>query len=254
MTSYQVELDVYTGPLDLLLHLVERAEVSIYDIPVAVIADRFLAHLRTMPELDLDTTADFLVVAATLLALKARLLLPVAAPAEGEETPEEEVDPREELVRRLLAYRQFKTAAANLGALLASENARFDPGTPRLLPAPPSAVEPGCLSNELAALALAYQAARAAAAAEPPEHRIRPVPFSVAEKMAEVLDRLRQSGSLPFTRLFAANRTRGEVVATFLAVLELIRLGRVWARQDRPLGRLDLIFAERSDLEGEERE
>lgn len=251
MTAYQVELEVYTGPLDLLLQLVERAEVSVYDIPVAVLADQFLAHLRSLPELDVDTAADFLVVAATLLAIKARLLLPQAAPSPEEEAGEEAGDPREELVRRLLAYRQFKTASATLYTLLETGNLRFDPGVVPVLAEPPVVVEPGYLSAELASLTLAYQAVLAAAEAEPPEHRVSPMPFSIAEKMEEVLLRLRKSGSLSFTGLFAGRGTRGEVVATFLAVLELVRQGRIWARQECPLGRLELICAPDSELEGE---
>ncbi|MDI6871308.1 MAG: segregation/condensation protein A [Bacillota bacterium] len=252
---YRVELEVYSGPLDLLLQLVTREEVSIYDIPIARITDQYLTHLRALPELDVETAADFVVLAATLLALKARMLLPAPPPAGGEE-PEGgvEEDPRAELVRRLVVYRQYREVAAWLAERLACANATYGPGAPSPLGPRAPAIEPGCLSADLTALALAYQAVLATLAAPPAEHEIPPLPFTVGEKMSAILERLERRGCLPFEELFAPGASRSEVVITFLALLELVRLGRVRARQEQPLGRLELIRndpGERRAPEGE---
>lgn len=239
--AYRVELDVFSGPLDLLLQLVRREEVSLYDIPVARITDQYLTHLRSLPEPDVETAADFLVLAATLLALKARLLLPPAAAPEEESEEAVEEDPRTELVRRLLVYRQYKEAGGWLAERLASVNRTFDPGA-RPAPGPTSALpEPGCLSGQLQALGLAYRSALAAAAEAPPVHQLTPLPVSVGERMAFIAEVLRTRGSVSFGELFPGGRQRAAVVATFLALLELVRQGLIRVRQDEPLGRLELI-------------
>lgn len=240
---YRVELDVYSGPLDLLLQLVTREEVSVYDIPIARITDQYLARLQAMPELDVETAADFLVLAASLLALKARLLLPPSHAGSADEG-EEEVDPRAELVRRLVVYRQYREASRWLGDRLTATNRRFDPGRRPSLPERAVFLESGCLAAELAELVLAYEAALASLAAPEPEHRVAPVPFTVGEKIEALLARLERERSVAFDALFTGARTRGEVVATFLAVLELVRQGRVRARQQAPLGRLELVRSE----------
>jgi segregation and condensation protein A len=242
--SYRVELDVYAGPLDLLLQLVTREEVSIYDIPLARIADQYLAELRILPELDLETAADFLVLAATLLAIKARMLLPPPPPAAGaaeEGAVAAAADPRAELVRRLVVYRQYREAAGWLAGRLALTNRRFDPGWRPLPLKEAAAVEPGSLSAKLAALALAYQVALAARAAPPAQHEVAPLPCRVSEKMGAMLDLLDRRGCLSFAELFPGGGRRAEIVVTFLALLELVRLGKLRTRQEQPLGRLELI-------------
>ncbi|MGE5552635.1 MAG: segregation and condensation protein A [Betaproteobacteria bacterium] len=240
--SYRVELDIYSGPLDLLLQLVTREEVSIYDIPVARITDQYLAHLRALPELDLETAADFLVLAATLLAIKARMLLP-PPPSLNEGSPEEVgEDPRTELVQRLLVYRQYREASQWLVKRLAQANATFDPGARPLLGPVSTDSEAGFLGADLTALILAYQAVLAALGTPPVEHEVSPVPFTVGEKMETILATLERRGCLPFEDLFPLGRGRSEVVVTFLALLELVRLGRVRARQEQPLGPLELTL------------
>lgn len=249
--SYRVELDVYSGPLDLLLRLVTREEVSIYDIPVARITDQYLAHLRTLPELDVETAGDFLVLAATLLALKARLLLPAARPGEEKASDDPEEDPRAELVRRLIVYRQYRQAAGWLEERLPVSSLTFDRGAPPEAAEKTPEAEPGSLSAQLSALVLAYQAALAALSATPPEHEVSMPRFNVEEKMAELLQRLERVGFMRFDELFSRGTSRQEIVATFLALLELVRLGQVRARQPKPFGRLELIFSGSSgDPEG----
>jgi segregation and condensation protein A len=107
--SYNFKLQVFEGPLDLLLHLIQKQEIDIYDIPVAEITDQYLSHLWAMEQLDLEVTSEFLVMAATLLSIKAKMLLP--KPPLQDENAEETIDPREELVLRLLEYKRYKEAA-----------------------------------------------------------------------------------------------------------------------------------------------
>lgn len=248
---YRVELEVYSGPLDLLLQLVTREEVSIYDIPIARITDQYLAHLQALPELDVETAADFLVLAASLLALKARLLLP-PSPVGAEAEDDADIDPRAELIQRLAVYRQYREASQVLEARLAATNRRFDPGLRPVLPERPAFLEPGSLTTDLAELVLSYEALLAVLAAPEPEHRVAPVPWTVSEKIQALLVRLDRERSLSFDALFVGTRTRSEVVATFLAVLELVRQGRVRARQRVPLGRLELIRSAPGDTHGTE--
>ncbi|HHW13851.1 MAG TPA: segregation/condensation protein A [Firmicutes bacterium] len=248
--GYRVELEVYSGPLDLLLQLVRRAEVNLYDIPVARITDQYLTYLRSLPELDVETAADFLVLAATLLALKARLLLPAPAAPPGDEEEGAEEDPRAELVRRLLVYRQFKEAAGLLARRLAATNRSFDPGVRPAWEPAQWVPEPGCLAGQLRALVLAYRAALAAAAQSPPEHQVGPLPVTVGEKMAFIAEVLRVRGCVSFEELFPGGRRRSVVVATFLALLELVRQGMVRVRQEEPLGRLEVIQVASRPQEG----
>lgn len=251
--GYRVELEVYSGPLDLLLQLVNRAEVSIYDIPIARITDEYLERLRALPEPDLETAADFLVLAATLLAIKARMLLPqVSLPQTGAEGDGEEEDPRAELVRRLLAYRQYRQAAVWLGERLSRCNATFDRAAPQAAEEK-TPVEPGCLSTDLTVLGGAYRALLAALAVPPARHEVAPLAHSVEEKMSLIVGVLEERGCLWLHELLAKRPDRGEVVAVFLALLELVRLGLARARQEKPFGRLEVIRGAATEKEGEGR-
>ena len=112
--SYEIKLEVFEGPFDLLLHLIERNQLNIYDIPIALVTDQFLAYNQTKQMLNLTVAGEFLVVAATLMQIKARMLLPKPPPVTLDETEEEEEDPRSELVERLVEYKKFKEAALEL--------------------------------------------------------------------------------------------------------------------------------------------
>ncbi len=235
-TGFQVRLQQFEGPLDLLLHLIREQELDIYDIPIAQVTDQYLLYLQRMEELDLDIAGDFLVMAATLIELKSRMLLPrPPAPAE-----EEGPDPRAELVERLLEYEKYREVAALLRdqeetcRLLYSRTVEVDPE--ELPPVPSGAVTTADL---LAALKRVLERAdtREEPAAVIPRRRI-----TLRLKMGEILRRVREGGGrLVFRDLFSPERTRTEVVVAFLALLELLRQRKVDARQEECLGDI-LIF------------
>ncbi|GAB6875975.1 segregation and condensation protein A [Thermaerobacter litoralis] len=235
--AYTVRLDQFEGPLDLLLQLIEKQEIDIHDIPIARITEQYLAHLEAMRQLDLEVTSEFVVLAAQLIDIKARMLLP-PEPRPGEDEEPAEEDPREELVRRLLEYRQYKEAARYLSQLAERYGGRY----PRLV----EAVAP--LAGELQGLEgltlddLVQAFARILAAVrESPEVVVEPEEVTVAQQMEAIMGLITATrGPVTFRACFSGRARRIEVVVTFLALLELIRLGRVRVRQDRAFGEIVL--------------
>ncbi|MCL4515132.1 MAG: segregation/condensation protein A [Firmicutes bacterium] len=252
--SYNVQLEIFSGPMDLLLHLIQKNEMSIYDIPIARITEQYLEYLATLQELDVDIASDFLVMAATLIHMKARLLLPKAPPAEGEESEEEELDPREELARRLMEYKKYKEASNLLRALGESQNLVWTRDI--LLEAagqPPSQAEafPALEGVSLDDLVAALKNVLAGLTeTEETSYRVPKERFSIRQKMRDILRLLRQERRLSFQQLFGSHRSRTEVVVSFLALLELIRLGLAAARQSLSFGAIELFYVERTRKKG----
>ncbi|MGH7831227.1 MAG: segregation and condensation protein A [Candidatus Binatia bacterium] len=230
-----VKLEIFEGPLDLLLHLIKKIEVSITDIPIATITEQYLATLEVMQSLSLDVAGEFLVMAATLVHIKSRMLLP---PQEEEADDDEEGDPKEELIRRLLEYQRFKEAAQSLEG---QEILRRDVFTrPSAAPEAVEAVEFERLSlfDLIAALRHVLE--------QLPEERIHEVVLervSVREKMNLLLDDLHRKGKVVFQSLFEQATSRLEVVVTFLAMLELIKMRAVRVWQEERLGPILLEMA-----------
>jgi len=229
--GHPVKLPIFEGPLDLLLYLIRREEIDIYDIPISRITEQYLQYLALLDSLDMDVAGDFLVMAASLMEIKSRSLLPRPETAEGEE---EEADPRAELVARLLEYRRYKEAASALDEL-SREN--------RFVLSRPSINGNGngngnaqvVLAGEISAFHLwaAFQAVLSRAQETAVGEVIRPR-FTVAMKVAEITARLRRAAEgLSFFSLFPEEVTKLEVIVTFLALLELIRMGRVRISQPR---------------------
>lgn len=239
---YRIVLPVFEGPLDLLLHLIEDQQLDIYDIPIASVTEQYLAYLAAMEELDLDIASEFLVMAATLLEIKARMLVP--SPATGAEGgPEEEGDdPRTELVQRLLQYREFKEAAEVLRQREAYHALRFPRPGEEYLPTGQKGLLDGITLGDL--IGAFREVLREAA-----DVSVREIPrdqVTVRERMRELIWSLgRAGGSLPFRDLFGPRTHRLEVVVTFLAILELLRLGRLGVRQLSPLGEIRVFLVRR---------
>ena len=235
-TPYLVKLPVFEGPLDLLLCLIEREELDITEVSLAQVTDQFLEYVRTLERVDLDVLADFLVVAAQLLVIKSRVLLPSPPPARVEEE-EEEVD----LVARLIEYRRFKEAAAWLRA----REERGWRSYVRLAPPP----KPPKSTLEGASLADLLEAARQALCILPPappvSELVSPLKVTVEEKMDLIRKVLKRRGKVGFHRLLLSSASRLEVIVTFLALLELIKRGLASVRQERPFGEI-LIFSRES--------
>ncbi len=224
--TYVVKLEQFEGPLDLLLYLIQREEMDIYDIPIARITEQYLQHIELMEQLDLNVAGEFLVMAATLLRIKARLLLPVQRP--GEDTGE---DPRTELVQRLLEYKKFKEAAR---ALEEHENQSLKTFTRPLDAAlVESAREEGdeeIFEVNLPQLMRALQGVLGRFETVV-THEVALIHVSLEDKTAWLRARLERQGRLRFAELFEDARTRLDVIVTFMALLELIKARALRAHQ-----------------------
>ena len=214
--STKVQLEIFEGPLDLLLHLIKKNEVNITDIPIATITEQYLATLELMQNLDLDVAGEFLVMAATLIHIKSRMLLP---PSEDAEEEEEGADPREELVRRLIEYRRFKDAAAQLEQReMLTRDVFVRSGAP--------AEETGFPSFREVSVFELLTALRHVLERLPKDnvHEVSLDKITVREKMTLLLDTLRAQGQVLFEALFSEAKSRMEVIVTFLAMLELVKV------------------------------
>lgn len=217
--SYEVKLDSFEGPLDLLLHLVSKNEMDIYDISMARITAQYLDYLEQLQEQNLDVASEFLVMAATLMHIKSRMLLPKTEEAPGED---EEIDPRAELVQRLLEYRRYKEGAEQLECFPQLNRDVF------VRPELDQARADGSSSDRVSEVGV-YELVKALRELlkEPPEpvvHAVVKTPLSVAEGIRRLLHRLRQQDHVPFRACFSASPGRDEIVITFIAVLELVKL------------------------------
>jgi segregation and condensation protein A len=215
--TYKVQLDIFEGPLDLLLHLIKKDEVDVYDIPIADITRQYLEYIDILKDMNLNLAGEFLLMAATLTHIKSRMLLPI----EGEELGEEEgPDPREELVRMLLEYQRYKDAAVELGDRLRLGRDVFGRGAEVSLDADdePALVDVS-LFDLMGALKSILEGAPKESTLELTVER-----FSLADKINHVLEILAEKGSATFVSLFPENATKGEMIVTFLAILELAKL------------------------------
>ena len=229
--DYRVRLEMFEGPLDLLLYLIQVNEIDISDIPIARITEEYLRCLATMQELDLEVAGEFLVIAATLIHIKSKMLIPEEESA-GEEAPQE--DPRKELVDRLLEYKRFKETATTFEEMEARQQILYArPIDPSLY------VTEGPLEVNLSELLRAF-AAIMRRAPEGGALDITPATINVGERMVALLDRLSLESPLPFAALFDEAGTRSLLIVTFLALLELLRQGLVRARQADPDGEIML--------------
>ena len=231
----KVQLEIFEGPLDLLLHLIKKNEVSIADIPIATITEQYLATLELMQSLNLDVAGEFLVMAATLIHIKSRMLLP---PDEADLEEDEEGDPREELMRRLLEYQKFKEAA---GELERREILKRDVFVRS--PEPPEEVE--TVGFESVSLFDLISALRTVLDRMPKDsvHEVALEKVSVREKMSLLLDDLHRKGKVIFQSLFEGAVSRLEVVVTFLAMLELVKIRAIKIWQEEPAGPIVLALA-----------
>jgi segregation and condensation protein A len=243
--AFRVALPTFEGPLDLLLHLIKEHKVDIFDIPIALITEKYVGHLERMREIDLDIAGEFLVMAATLAHIKSRLLLPrqEIAAAAGEVEQEEQGDPRAELVRRLLEYQKYKEAAETLARQDILDRDVFTRKVPvEAVPIPDDEV--GLV--EISVYKLIEALDRVLQEAAPKlQHEVVRERFSITEAIARIAERLREAPQLSFYALFEGHRTRQQIVTTFLAVLEMckLRLIRVYQGEAEE----DILLSPRGD-------
>ena len=219
--AFRIQLPNFEGPLDLLLHLIREHKLDIFDIPIALITEKYLHHLELMRKLNLDVAGEFILMAATLAHLKSRMLLPrVESQAVDEDEPGP--DPREELVRRLLEYQKYREAAGQLGEQPILDRDVF----PRRAPPPETPVgegEVGLVELSVFKLIEAFDRVMKAAHIEIP-HEVLVERTSITDAIGMLADKLREQAELSFFELFAGHRDRGYLVALFLALLEMTRL------------------------------
>ena len=218
----RIRLPEFEGPLDLLLYLIKKNEVDIHDIPIAPITRQYMEYLDLMKELNLDVAGEFMVMAATLIHIKSKMLVPVnPTEAEGEEESE---DPRDELVRRLLEFQRYKEAAGLLHQkreIRAATWIRPDTALPAFDDAGEEMLEAG-LYDLIGAFKELLERRKTLLA-----HEVEHEGKSVEQRMEELLALLREGQSLEFLELFAREETKAGMILTFLALLELIRLKRI---------------------------
>jgi len=229
---YRIELESFQGPLDLLLHLIKKNELDIYDIPVAEISKQYLSYLEVMRELNLDVASEFLVMASTLIHLKSRMLLP----PEEEEEEEEGEDPREELVRRLLEYQKYRKAAEELGSRPALGRDVFARPEDEVT----SPGEDTYIEATMFQLMDALQRVITEAEKRKP-HEITRDAYSIEEGIGHIESLIAEKGSIRFGDLFAGQESRRQIVTIFLGVLDLIKRGRISAVQEDQYAPLRII-------------
>ncbi len=239
--SYKVKLDIFHGPLDLLLHLISKNEIDIYDIPVSIITEQYLEYLELMRSLNLDIAGEFLVMASTLMYIKSKMLLPPS-----EEADEEEEDPRADLVERLLEYKKFKEGAVWLNgqdilgqntfarsALILDLEAKADERD-----------KEETLSLENISVIELFEAFRTVFS-KASQHKSMEISFSklsVAERIQEVLEILKEKNNVEFDDFFIKPYDRSFVIITFVALLELIRLSMIKVYQSMPFGKILIML------------
>ncbi|BCG47400.1 Segregation and condensation protein A [Citrifermentans bremense] len=235
--SYRVQIEEFEGPLDLLLHLIKKNEVDIYNIPIAAITRQYLEYMELMKELNLDIAGEFLVMAATLLQIKSRMLLPATQEEDGEAEVE---DPRAELVRRLLEYQRYRDASQLLSArnLLGRDVFARTFDSPELAAMEPQE-EPADV--ELFELIEAFQRVLARVSVDT-FHDVVADGISIADRIGEVLSVLHAEKTVCFDALFTTGMTRDLLVVTFLSILELAKLKLIRVTQVESLGSIWLTL------------
>ncbi|HCO28695.1 MAG TPA: segregation/condensation protein A [Lachnospiraceae bacterium] len=245
MESLDIKLQVFEGPLDLLLHLIDKNKINIYDIPIVSITEQYLQYLRSMQELNMDIMSEFLVMAATLIQIKAKMLLP----KEEKEEEEEEGDPREELVKRLLEYKMYQYAAEELKELQvdASKMLYKQPTIPKevLVYEEPIDLKELVDGLTLTKLHEIFQSVmkRQKEKIDPIRSRfgkIEKEEISVEEKMETIREQMRGLSRIRFRALLEVQASKVQVVVTFLAILELMKMGALIVRQEQLFG--DIIL------------
>jgi segregation and condensation protein A len=239
MAEYKVQFEVFEGPLDLLLYLIKKEEVDIYEVNLTKLATQFIEYIDTMRLLDLEIAGEFLVMAATLMYIKSRELLPVdqQAQVEGEEDGE---DPRWELIRQLVEYKKFKDAAAQLQALESRQEHVFPriPGRPDFAETAAQPVKPDVSIFDL--LNAVNTVLKRFEQREGQAREIFEDKWNVSEKIEFVIKVIGERGSIKFSDLFENAASRSEVVCTFLALLELIRLKQLVCAQPEAFGDIEI--------------
>jgi segregation and condensation protein A len=237
---YEVRLDAFEGPLDLLLHLIREHEINIYDIPIATITQQYLEYISFMESLDLSLAGEFLEMAATLIRIKVQMLLPKEV-----EEGEEEQDPREQLVRKLVEYKQFKEAARTLAEREEERRDYFprgvDPRSYAEFEEEEVGIEEFLRDVTLFDLVDGLREVLSRVPERVDVHSVDMEAVTVDQQIDRIRSIMRDRTSIPFIEVFGPHASRDEIVATFIALLELIRLGEITAVQKRNFDEIEIL-------------
>jgi segregation and condensation protein A len=236
--SYEIKLDIFEGPLDLLLYLIRKNEIDIYNIPIALITEQYLAYLDMMRFLNLDLAGEYLVLASTLIHIKSRMLLP---PVEGEGEDEEGQDPRAELVQQLIEYQAYKEAALNLEGRPLLERDVFTRGAQEPVAETEEEEEEPMIEVGVFELVQAFR--RIITNLDQSDLAIDAEKMSLTDRINEIMERLSEERQLTFTELLGERMDRRRIVYTFLAILELMKLRMIRAYQSGPFGVIRIFLA-----------
>jgi len=235
--TYKIKLDFFQGPLDLLLFLIKRDKIDIYDIPIANVTKQYIEYIELMQLLDLEVAGEFLVMAATLMHIKSKMMLPEDPEAEGEE---EEVDPREDLVRKLLEYKKFKDAAEKLQEMHERHKGTFlregDGGKGLVM----SHDGENCFEASLFDLINAFRKVLRGISKET-FHKVIKNEYTVGDKIHEIYHLLAENARVIFSSLFQKASGKDEIIVTFLAVLELIKMREILTVQREFFSEIEII-------------
>ena len=235
--GYEIKLDIFEGPLDLLLYLIKKNEIDIYDIPIALITKQYLEYIEVLRSLNLDLAGEFLVLASTLIHIKSRMLLPI----EADEEMEDEEDPRAELVKQLLEYQAFKEAALQLDSRPVLERDVFKRACSLEMSGPPEDLE---VFEEMDVFDLVKAFQQIIAKLDRTERmEIDVEKMSLADRINEIMDKLTERKHLTFTELLEERIDRRWILYTFLAVLELMKLKMIKAYQGDSFGVIRIFLA-----------
>ena len=245
--KYTIKLDAFEGPMDLLMHLIEKNKIDIYNIPMAELTSQYLDYLDAMREFNMEIASSFLVMAATLLQIKSRMMLPKPPKEDEEEEPE---DPRQELVNRLLEYRRFRLVSQLLDSRQDTQE-RYVARDPMPLPVhhlPPDSLPIKALWEAFQTLLVVKKELTI------PKALVDRETWNIEGQMEKLLSELSRSGGvLPFREAFPSG-TRGELIATFLALLELLKLRTITVRQPHPFAEIVIMVRQDNGEDKEDKE
>ena len=239
MQEYKIKVEAFEGPMDVLMHLIDKSQIDIYDIPIAIITEQYLDYLRALEFFNIEVASEFLVMAATLLQIKSRMLLPKPPKLEEEE---DLIDPRQELVNRLIEYKQFKQISTILEEMAETRGKYFFRQKQEFssdLPLP----EGLTIDDLLVAFAAVWESQLK----EPVKTFVAREEVTMQDKMQDIIFLLRSSLRLTFAETIIRSGGKSEIVAAFLALLELIRLKRVTISQEKIFGEIYITLTNRSD-------
>ena len=243
--QYKVHLESFEGPLDLLLHLIEKNRIDIYDIPIALLTEQYMAYLAKFKEFNIEIASEFLVMAATLLQIKSKILLPDTK-IETETTDEEETDPRQELVERLLEYRRYKEISSVLSEMAQEAGQRYfrKSTLPEPKHLPPTGLDVKLLWQAFQNV-LEGQIEHAPLIANVAREQ-----YTIEDKTVSLLAILKENnGNICFTAVFTPKTSKAELITTFLAMLELIKIKRISVYQTGLFSPIYLKINENDDTE-----